>query len=36
MTNRDMCKSCFNDREMVFDGRLCQECYNTYKLQARA
>ena len=32
---RDMCVMCHNDRELVYD-KLCQDCYETYKLQVRA
>ena len=33
--NRDMCIMCHCDRELVY-SQLCQECYDIYKLQARA
>lgn len=35
MTERDVCKSCYNDR-IIVHGRLCQDCYDVYKMQVRA
>lgn len=33
--SRDICVTCHNDRVMVY-AQLCGECYEIYKLQARA
>lgn len=35
MRERDMCRSCHNDRVIVHE-RLCQSCYEDYLMQVRA